>query len=232
MISVLCPTRGRPSNMLRLAESIFSMASSKGEVELIFYIDEDDTVSKEKAEELVLRYPIKYMVGPRIVLSQMWNECYKLASTDSEIFHHCGDDVVFRTPQWNLRIEEEFEKVEDRILFVFGRDGIVDSPVLGTHGFVHKNWVDVIGYFVPPYFEYCYNDTWLTEVATSLGRVRYLPEILIEHLHPCIGYPSDATYAEGSAFGEVCLQRWKDKVGERKVDAEKLAAFIQSRRGS
>ena len=79
-ISALCPTRGRPEQMEKLTVSLFETASDKNSIELIFYIDDDDFSSKNKAIELSQDYNILFIIGKRIVLSQMWNECFKVSS--------------------------------------------------------------------------------------------------------------------------------------------------------
>jgi hypothetical protein len=231
-ISLLVPSRNRSDGMISLTVSVFNLAADKDNVEIIFYIDNDDPVSLQCAKDLKKHRNIKYILGERIILSQMWNECYKVAS--GEIFHHCGDDVIFRTQNWDELVWNEFQRVPDRIMFLYGRDGLVDSEKLGTHGFLHKNWVDVIGYFMPPYFSWCYNDTWVTEVSTLIGRLKYIPELYIEHMHPAAQKAKlDSTYGEAQQRGvrDNCLGIYNDKADERKADAEKLKTFIENFNG-
>ena len=66
----------------------------------------------------------------------------------------------------------------------------------GTHGFIHRNWADTVGYFVPPYFVSDYNDTWLNDVSKELGRHCFV-DILTEHMHPGAGkHVYDETHLE------------------------------------
>ena len=75
MISILLPSRGRPDNIVRLANSIFETASNPSEIEIIVRLDEDDP----KLEQYMDNPPKQttYFTGPRVVLSELWNECYK-----------------------------------------------------------------------------------------------------------------------------------------------------------
>ena len=41
-ISILCPTRGRPENVIRLIESIKETTTFIDQIELLFYVDNDD----------------------------------------------------------------------------------------------------------------------------------------------------------------------------------------------
>lgn len=222
MISVLVPTRNRPRSVKRLLDS--ALATAAYDPEFIFYVDEDDRSSIDVIENHELNTEI--IVGPRVVLSEMWNRCAERARFD--IMMHCGDDIVFRTKNWDDIVKAEFDQVPDKILLVYGRDGFQDEK-LGTHSFIHRNWVDVVGYFVPPYFSSDYNDTWLNEVAEALGRRRYVPEIFTEHMHPAAGKGElDITHQERLTrhTRDNVAQLYADKQAERYADVKKLQAFI------
>lgn len=221
MISILCPTRGRPGNVRRLVQSAEQTAS--GPVEFVFYCDNDDHVSQEVCAELGT-----VIIGPRIVLSQMWNRCYEQATGD--VFMHCGDDIVFRTPDWDGMVLRTFERYPDRIALVHGRDGIHDQN-LATHGFLHRAWVDAAGYFVPPYFSSDYNDTWNTEVADRLGRRVYLAEMYTEHMHFINGKAElDVTHQERLARHERDNPAglYEKHAAERATQVTRLQAVIDS----
>lgn len=224
-ISLLTPTRNRPHAMFRLWESAKQTADDPKRLEIVFYMDNDDAFSLRKFEEMDCPQ-VKGILGERIVLSEMWNECYKEATGD--ICMHCGDDIVFRTQGWDTRVLNHFSDHPDGILFVHGMDGIQDAK-LGTHGFLHRNWIDTLGYFVPPYFSCDYNDTWLTEVADMLGRRIYDPEIYTEHMHWAVGkQPRDSTYSETTARGhrDNVTALYDSLRNKRVEDAEKLKKVI------
>ena len=207
------------------------LADEPDSVEVVFYIDNDDLPSVEAAEWLrnnAVLGVVHYVVGDRIVLSKMWNRCYEESS--KEILMHCGDDIVFRSQHWDTLVKEEFEKVPDKILFVYGRDGITpDEEEFGTHGFIHRNWVETVGYFVPPYFNYGLNDEWLVEVATGLNRKKFIPELYTEHMHHVVGKaPMDQTYKDAIERGMSGNRKeiWANTEQQRKDDVERLKRFI------
>ena len=226
--SALCPTRKRPDNMARLAHSFFQMSKNPDENELVFYIDNDDTESITKAQELQTQYNIQYIVGERIVLSEMWNECYKICK--GEYLFHCGDDIVMKTPNWDNIVENKFLEFNDKIAFVYGDDLNPAMPDdFGTHGFLHRNWVDTVGYFVPPYFSSDYNDTWLNEVSKSIGR-HYKVNIVTDHLHPGIGKATwDQTHKDRLIRhrSDNVEGIYESKQIERQQDCLKLLNFIE-----
>lgn len=224
MISVLIPTRNRPANVRRLLNSAFDTTES--ELEFLFYVDDDDPTRDDTLAE-VARGGGQSLIGPRVVLSETWNRLAERAQHD--VMMHCGDDIVFRTNAWDTEILIEFDRWPDKIVFVHGRDGYQDANI-GTHGFLHRRWVDAVGYFVPPYFSSDYNDLWLTEVADALGRRRYLPEIYTEHMHPVIGKGTwDQTHQERLArHQQDNVQRiYAERAAERQNDVALLRTVIE-----
>lgn len=224
MISILLPTRKRPENIVRLWESIAKTADNPLDLELICYIDEDDT-----SYDNISSVPMIKVRGPRIVLSEMWNKCYEKSHGD--ILMHCGDDIVFRTKHWDRLVKSTFKEYKDGIVFVYGNDGSgVHDGNFGTHGFISRRWADTVGYFVPPYFSSDWNDTWLNDVAKLLGRHVHI-DILTEHMHPDFGKADlDITHQERIRRGsdDKVWQIYQDKRLEREADAYKLQKVIDS----
>lgn len=179
MISLLVPSRYRPTQLLEMCESAIEKADNPDDIEVIAIIDKDDDSYDIYSHPNMRIYMVK-----RTVLSQYWNIAY--AHANGPIYMHCSDDIRFRTKHWDTIVKKHFDKVNDKILFLYGRDGLQDED-LGTHGFIHQKWVETVGYFVPPYFSSDYNDTWLNEVAQGIGRRVYEPRIYTEHLHPAAG---------------------------------------------
>lgn len=182
MISLLLPTRQRPKQLLRLVESIQATATRPELIELVTWVDDDDNTYDRTSIDL----PWTVVRGPRVHedglvnLSAKWNKCYEFAKGD--IIQHCGDDIVFRTPGWDDIVYDAFDAVPDKILFAFGKDGIQDENNFGTHGFIHRKWVETVGYLFPPLFVSDYNDVFLNDVAKLIGRHQEMP-IYTEHMH-------------------------------------------------
>lgn len=229
-ISLLVPTRNRFVGLMRMWESAVSSANSPGNVEFVLRVDVDD-IALEDLQKMNSKQ-IKVILGSRKkIQSELWNEC--CSSCTGEICMLCADDIVFQTPSWDKLVIEEFEKFPDRILYVYGFDGIKGEE-LGTHGFIHQNWIRSVGYFVPPYFWFAHNDLWLTDVSKQIGRARYLPNLFIEHLHYSRGASVyDDTYSwrrQGQEKGVLKEERklYNHLRYKRNEDVEKLKGFISS----
>lgn len=231
-ISILCPTRGRPSNMERLVKSAIETSSQP--LEFSFYFDYDDLQSRDKFEDLINKYEnlghiFTSIIEPRFscIMSEMTNRCYNILK-NPEIIFTAGDDVVFRTPGWDEEVIENFEEFPDKILCCYGEDGY--NKDIGTHLFLHANWVKTVGYVVPPIFSADYSDTWLNDVADRIGRKRKLP-FYIEHIHYAAGKASiDKTMQEKLMRVNTgdSTRKFHETSAEREVDAEKLREFIKT----
>jgi hypothetical protein len=229
-ISILCPTRGRPDNVLRMMNT--ALATAEGPIEFVFYVDEDDLPTIDVLSKVAAApgLNVKTIIGPRILLSECWNRCAEQAT--AEIMMHAGDDITFESDGWDRHVVAAFERYPDRLVFVHGDDRLQGSN-LGTHGFLHRRWVNVLGYFVPPYFSSDYNDTWLTEVADVLGRRVYLPEVITEHHHPLAGKAGwDATHLERLERGvaDNVTEVYARLAHERKLWVDHLRAAIAEAR--
>lgn len=204
MISLLLPTRQRPSGVQRLAESIAATAADPAHVELVLFVDDDDT-SYDDMETLPIGWHL--LRGPRadenglVNLSRKWNACLEVAF--GKLIMHCGDDIVFRTPGWDDVVRSAFSATPDNILFAYGRDGI-QGPDFGTHGFIHRAWIEAVGYLFPPLFVSDYNDTFLNDVAKRIGR-HHLLDVYTEHMHYIAGKAEvDRNTAERLARHQQC----------------------------
>lgn len=164
-----------------MVDSAIETSTQPDLIEFVVYRDHDDGTKYPESFERIP--PVKYIRGGRIVLSEMWNACWKVAS--GEIFMHAGDDIVFKTKGWDEMVRSAFSQIPDRIMFLHGEDG-AHHETFGTHGFIHKNWANAVGYFVPPFYSSDYNDTHLNDVANAITRRMYIP-FVTEHMHFLFG---------------------------------------------
>lgn len=225
-ISVIVPTRNRPERLRAFWQSAKDTANTMPE--FCTYIDDDDTVSASVCEEL----GIKYRQGPRKIYTQNYNEAAALAT--GSIFFDVADDFLFREQDWDLKVIAEFDKVKDKIILVHGYDG-AEGEENATHFFVHRVWVDTLGYLFPPYFRWANADVWMTKVAKMIHRQVYLSIMLVEHLHCRDGKaPVDSTYAGASDI--IKQYAWADVAGYHSLeerlpdmlsDANKLMGVIR-----
>ena len=229
-ISLLCPTRNRPFGIQRLLKSIIDTVDKKENVDIWFYIDDDDSATISAISQIENEFgklDIHHKIGPRIkIRSIYWNKLYKASS--GPILMVCSDDIAFRTQNWDTEIINEFDQVKDKILLVHGDDmtGTGTSPTLP---FTSRVAADLLGYFFPPYFEAYVSDSWLELLYQKIGRIKYRPDIKIEHLWCRIGKSLyDKTYLEQYERIEASRRIWREKRKLIPKDSEKLREYITS----
>ena len=175
-ISILCPTRGRPDRLSKMIESCLKTANNPERIEFILYIDDDEkipVIDNRSAN-------INVLSGPRIWLSGMHNACASVAT--GEILMWAADDICFLTYGWDTEVISQFEKWNDGLGLVFPNDLSNYKGKLATHAFVKREWLRAFGSLVPPYLPDAYTDNWITYLATKIGRITYLENMIVEHL--------------------------------------------------
>jgi hypothetical protein len=209
-----------------------------GHIEFLLYVDNDDPSLDEYRKihavhtrgEDSSRDLVTLIVGPRMTkMTEYWNILARAAKGD--IFLQANDDIAFRTTDWDKMVQDAFDASPDKILLAHGDDLGCGGARAGAHCFVHKKWVDAVGYFIAPHFSSDYGDTWLNDVANELGRRVVLP-VVIEHLHVIYRkMEPDATYRERLArhAKDDVDQLYKDLTPRRALDVAKLRSAIAGR---
>lgn len=222
IISLLIPTRKRHERLAILLNNIKTSCEFPDKVETIFYVDEDDTETIGELQTLGANYHIN-RADSIVLFSDMWNKI--LYKSSGDILFTGGDDIEFKTFGWDTQIRNIFDNHSDKILLIGTEDGIQHGN-LAVHPFVHKNWVNTLGYILPPYFKYWYADNWLTDVARTINRYMYLPNIVIQHVHGITGH--DETYRKNEHYIPEATQVWNQTAQLRLDDAKKLLFFIEN----
>ncbi len=248
MISVLVPSRHTPELAKRLLDTI--NGTKKTDVEVKFYLnDNDPTIEKYKQ----LLPENVYIIGPDQSSCFSWNYLSTLARHD-----YCmlvGDDAQFLTTNWDQHIIDFFENYEykDKILYVCPRDMTGSdkrrwiknkvptdkpykiethpSPIGAAHFVLHKNWINTVGYFLPPQFWHWHIDNWLTKLAVRLGRAYVLPHVQIQSKKMIDDHTGKRIRKEMNII-ERDLDVWK-RTRDRYLtaDVEALQKFIKDYKG-
>jgi len=197
-------------------------------VEVVARFDDDDEESADNARKL----GVTVIVGPRLrEMTRYWNECFDVCHGD--IVCQANDDMRFITDGWNAMVEEAFSEVPDKILLVHGRDVMGHQANFGPHAFLHRRWIQALGYFIPPYFCSDFGDAWINELSDRIGRRRYVP-FDIEHRHFSHGFPEmeDETTLDRLKRHEEddpdSIYYSQEKMAERARDAQKLAKLMDA----
>ena len=229
--SFLVPTRNRPAGLRRLLDSLLEKSADIRNVEVIFRVDDDDSLSLPAIAEYSSRLKILTIVGPRSRhLGTYANEALRLSTGD--VLGITGDDNAVISPSWDVTVEREFDVFPDKIALVFGNDKSTYGPG-PTSFFLHKNWIAATGEFFPEMFFHFCIDTWFQDLANRIGRYVFVPDLIIGHYHPALGNGvDDAVYGEAAPRmkedNRMC--DCQESVDRRAALAEKLTEWIRSHR--
>ena len=188
IISLLCPTRGRPDRVCVMLESIIKTTEKLENVEILFYIDEDDDKKNDyisSINNLLNRYdnPFKRVlpyIGETMSISKSWNIIAEKCIGD--ILVMANDDEVWITKDWDRRLNEEADKFSDEIYCIYFDDGTIHDKGC-SFPMISRKWFETLGYFTPGIFNFLANDTWIEYIARYIDRLHYVSDVLVEHRH-------------------------------------------------
>ena len=202
----ILPSRSRPQNLGRLIAACRATGMS---TPALVRLDEDDfTLSQYKS--LIMPDNWKITVGPRLPLSGVYNEAYR-TMPETEHFGFIADDVVPETHGWDRALIDSA-----------GRDGMAvpaggDTTGGTPHFVLGGDLVRSIGWLALPGLDRLWIDTVWHDIAQQRGVLRYLPEVVLSHLHFSNGKALfDRTYKKhNKAQDKALYETWKDTQPER-----------------
>lgn len=238
-ILTLVPSRGRPERAQAMADSYLATAS--GEAALIILVDPDDPALEGyrdvRPQPVVMPKPMGYTAALN------WGATHGLRAhalsrgidwgepdpreADFDVLGAFGDDVLFRTPGWDRIVEQ-----------ALATPGIAYGDDL-IHGKNHPSavWMSsaiakALGWLALPATTHQWADDAWKRLGQELGLLRFLPDVVVEHLHPAVGKAEwDPTYA--SVFEDERAKRdfegfthWVDD-GGLQSDAAKVRAALE-----
>jgi hypothetical protein len=193
---VIVPTRGRPDNIRRVIEA-WDATGAWDDAELLVARDADDPEAG--------RY-VWSRTGVREMIYDEWQPMVaKLDRTAAAAggrwapfaLGFAGDDHLPRTPGWARRYLEALAELGTGI--VYG-DDLLQGQRLPTQWAMTADIVHTLGRMVPAPVEHLYCDNAVMALGQSVGCIRYLSDVVIEHVHPVAGRaPLDDQYRRVNA---------------------------------
>jgi hypothetical protein len=156
---------------------------------LYFVVDLDDPKLEEYRQQLLRWHAnVDLLVGPpeSTMVKALNYGAKTLLELDQQpaiAIGFMGDDHRPRSVAWdNFYVRAIMEGNS----FVYGNDGF-QGENLPTQ--VAMNWriPKVLGWMAPPCLNHMYVDNAWLYLGSKLGTIRYLPDVLVEHMHPATG---------------------------------------------
>lgn len=176
---VICPSRARVGNIAALLDC-WELTEATAQLAVCLDVDDPDLnayldVIGDRAEVVVgeWRSLCDWVNHVSFVLD--W-------ASDFDIVGQFGDDNHPRTPGWDRAVADAMQPMG----VVYGND-LHQGERLPTAAFVDAEIIHRLGYMVPPEIQHLYMDNYFKALGERLGTLTYLPDVVIEHMHPHAG---------------------------------------------
>lgn len=206
----LVPTRNRVENALELLDVWYDTIAEE-DSGLLFVVGTEDPRYKEYFQKIPSDHIIDF---PDRGLVKALNYAAPMFTEDYEAIGFMGDDHRPRTAGWDSAYLNELRKLGSG--YVYGNDLLMGERI-PTQVAISSTIIRSLGFFGPPGFTHlCVDLTW-KDMGEGLHRITYLPDVIIEHMHPAAGKAdNDSGYQHVNSSmmvekDEQEYMRWKEQ---------------------
>lgn len=183
---IIVPSRGRARGAAEMVQSVHRTAA--GPVRVVVAVDPDDPALpdyRRKVRELVVMPArIGYSASLNAIARDVWD--------DEDILGAFGDDVRFRTFGWDERVRSALATPG----IAYGND-LVHAAGHPTAIWMSSVIARSLGWLALPTSWHLWVDDAWKRLGQETGTLRYLPDLIVEHMHPVVGKAKmDRTYEE------------------------------------
>lgn len=198
---MIVPTRGRPQNIAALLQSWADTAT--GAADLAIVLDEDDPLRPEYETHLdndllaAIAGQVQFvLMHERLRLVGTLNQVATSYAAGYRMVGFMGDDHRPRSHGWDARFVECLSAGAG---IAYGND-LLQGEAMPTAVAMTSDIVTTLGYMAPPSFVHLCVDLVWKDWGQGIGRITYMPDLVIEHMHPANGKaPMDEGYADANS---------------------------------
>lgn len=226
----IIPTRGRSH---AIPEIMQAWGDTGATADVLFCVDKDDPKLpeyKQQAKAFADDSRFRMVVWARKRLCGTLNQAAVKNADSYRFLAFMGDDHRPRAADrpWDERFRECLSGGGPGL--VYGND-LLQGENMPTAVAMTSDIVATLGYFAPPQLVHlCLDLCWL-DWGRGLDRITYLPDVVIEHMHPAAGKAElDAGYEEVNSSEQVTADSeayhdYRDN-GGLQADLDKLRALL------
>lgn len=221
---VIVPSRGRPHNIAALWDA-WSTTTTGVSALLVAADDDDPTVDGYR--DVCGDRGIKLTVGPRLRMVPTLNAVAVERAPHHFALGFMGDDHRPRTLGWDAHYLAALRTL--RTGFVYGND-LLAGERLPTQWAQTSDIVQALGAMVPAPVKHLWADNQVFDLGHAVDRIRYLPDVIVEHCHPLNGKATEddgyreVNATEASEADRVVYAHWYEY--QFAMDAEKVRALL------
>jgi hypothetical protein len=193
---MVVPSRGRPEAVAELA--LACQATCTANTVLLVAVDQDDlTLDRYQAPAGTTVFFTWSPAASGHVGAINWAAARALADFNPVAIGKLDDDHRPRTKSWDADLLAELRELGTGI--VYGND-LLQGERLPTAPVMSAGIVRALGWMGPPSLNHLFVDNFWRDLGEAAGCLRYVPSVVIEHLHPAAGKAAmDAGYERANA---------------------------------
>lgn len=216
-LTVYVPTKGRPDNAKRLQDQFYKTIRLTSRM---VFINSDNDSKLDQYTGLgdqILVSPEKPGFVDPLNLGYLADR----KKVFSFALGFMGDDHMPRTDGWDELFIHNL--LELKAGFVYGNDGFQGSRIPTQ---VAMTWEIplTLGFMTLPQLKHLYADNFWLDFGKALNKIKYVPDAVIEHMHPAAG---KAPHDEGYEFSGAFSLDWEDKLTYQKYLQEDLEGDVR-----
>lgn len=182
MLTVLVPTRSRPEAALQVVNAVVDTRQIH-DTNVVLAVDSDDPMLDLYRQVAGTRPDVarvEEVAGGWMVAAL--NEAAMRVVSDPTVtaVGFLGDDHRPRTPGWDASYLSALTELGAGI--VYGND-LLQYEFVPTQCAMSASIIRALGWMAHPSLKHMYVDTLWRDMANVAGRRRYLPDVIVEHLH-------------------------------------------------
>lgn len=224
IVVAVMPSRGRPARAWTAIDALLGTAVQPG-TEVVLVVDDDDP---RLPEYKALRWRADRRAFVTLVVLEREASGSLTAATNAvsvplarnapdTIIGNLGDDHVCKTTGWDAEVSRALERPG----IAYGDDRL-QGERLPTAPFISASIVNALGWYALPCCRHMFIDDAWKAIGEATGVLRFLPGVVIEHVHPATGaVPSDEGYARADASMEAdrrAFFEWRNTTFYQDVD--------------
>jgi len=225
-LCVIVPTRGRPDSVRQLVRKM-ALTRGMSSTRLVLVLDANDPDAHQYHDVVAECWWVGLHVAPpdgRPGMVDPLNAMARYLTTGAtpwapEALMFMGDDHRPRTAGWDRQLLDAVTQPGRAI--AYGNDG-VHGAALPTQVVIRSSLVRALGCMAPPVLQHLYVDNAWLAWGQQADCLTYLPEVLVEHMHPLVGKaPRDAGYDRVDALSGRDQHAWHAyEAGQLRTDVE------------
>lgn len=182
MLTVIVPTRGRPESALQVVNAVVDTRQIH-DTNVVLAVDDNDPMLdlyREVADTRSDAARVEVVTGGWMVAAL--NEAAIRVVSDSEVtaVGFLGDDHRPRTRGWDAAYLGALAELGAGV--VYG-DDLLQHEFVPTQCAMSASIIRALGWMAHPSLKHMYVDTLWRDMANVANRRRYLPDVVVEHLH-------------------------------------------------